>query len=374
MFEVNKDKNKLKKLDSTTLKKLEIKEREHLQECIVSEPSCLGEELLIIQKEFSGFEQTNERLDLLALDKKGNLVIIENKLDDSGRDVVWQALKYGAYCSTLTKQKIIDIFKEYLNEQKDGEVEKIICNFLNLPVESVEKLVLNEDNSQRFILVAADFRIEVTSTVLWLNSNGINMQCIKVTPYNFDNKHLLNFNQIIPIPEAEEYIVRIESKSNEEKREKIAISKSNERQLKFWNKLLVYFKEKGNIPYQNVNAGGDNTLLGRAGLPGCAYWIVFVSSEVRVQFMMTGEKNKNKFIFDYLLTRKNEITNSFGFDLEWDKSDDRQSSKISYSKSFDSFNEENWDEMIQWLFEYISKLENAFSPIIPDIKKELNND
>lgn len=31
---------------------------------------------------------TRECLDLLALDKDGNLVIIENKLDDSGRDVV----------------------------------------------------------------------------------------------------------------------------------------------------------------------------------------------------------------------------------------------------------------------------------------------
>jgi hypothetical protein len=43
--------------------------------------------MLIIQKEFCGFNDTNERLDLLALDKWGNLVIIENKLDDSGRDV-----------------------------------------------------------------------------------------------------------------------------------------------------------------------------------------------------------------------------------------------------------------------------------------------
>ena len=49
-------------------------------------PGCLGEELLIIQKEFSGFDDTQERLDLLALDKDGRLVVIENKLDDSGRD------------------------------------------------------------------------------------------------------------------------------------------------------------------------------------------------------------------------------------------------------------------------------------------------
>lgn len=48
-----------------------------------------------VTKEFGGFEpirvalsEGRERLDLLAIDKDGNLVIIENKLDDSGRDVV----------------------------------------------------------------------------------------------------------------------------------------------------------------------------------------------------------------------------------------------------------------------------------------------
>ena len=67
----------------------------------------LGEELLIIQKEYDGFNDTNERLDLLAINKNGGLVIIENKLDDTGRDVVWQALKYTSYCSTLTTSQII---------------------------------------------------------------------------------------------------------------------------------------------------------------------------------------------------------------------------------------------------------------------------
>lgn len=32
-----------------------------------------------------------ERLDLMAIDKDGNLVIIENRLDDSGRDMVRRA-------------------------------------------------------------------------------------------------------------------------------------------------------------------------------------------------------------------------------------------------------------------------------------------
>lgn len=55
---------------------------------------------------------TRECLDLLALDKDGNLVIIENKLDDSGRDVVKQVIKYASYCTSLTKRKIVDIYQQ----------------------------------------------------------------------------------------------------------------------------------------------------------------------------------------------------------------------------------------------------------------------
>ncbi|MEW8640165.1 MAG: hypothetical protein AB2544_19340 [Candidatus Thiodiazotropha endolucinida] len=99
MYRIEPEKNKITKLQQRTFSELGFKERENLQEWIAKEPNVLGEELLIIQKEFSGFSDTQERLDLLALDKQGSLVIIENKLDDSGRDVTWQSLKYASYCS-----------------------------------------------------------------------------------------------------------------------------------------------------------------------------------------------------------------------------------------------------------------------------------
>ena len=99
MYKIDRQNNKIETLKKRSFADLGFKEREHLQEWIAKEPSVFGEELLIIQKEFSGFSDTQERLDLLALDKQGSLVIIENKLDDSGRDVTWQALKYASYCS-----------------------------------------------------------------------------------------------------------------------------------------------------------------------------------------------------------------------------------------------------------------------------------
>ena len=81
MFKIDKANNTVQKLSPKSFAALGFKEREHLQEWIVGNPEVFDEELLFIQKEFSGFNDTNERLDLLALDKQGNLVIIENKLD-----------------------------------------------------------------------------------------------------------------------------------------------------------------------------------------------------------------------------------------------------------------------------------------------------
>ena len=100
MFTVNHQTNRITPVKTKTFCELGFTERKHLQEWLADRPSALGEELLIIQKEFDGFDDTRERLDLLAIDKDGNLVIIENKLDDSGRDVVWQALKYASYCAS----------------------------------------------------------------------------------------------------------------------------------------------------------------------------------------------------------------------------------------------------------------------------------
>ena len=144
-------------------------------------PDALGEEFLIVQKEFDGFADTRERLDLLALDKEGRLVVVENKLDDSGRDVVWQALKYVAYCSSLKKAEIVEIYQKYLDRWfEDADAATNLCEFLG--VEELDDVVLNAGNEQRLVLIAANFRKEVTATVLWLLRHGVRAQCFRVVP------------------------------------------------------------------------------------------------------------------------------------------------------------------------------------------------
>jgi hypothetical protein len=164
MYIIDKENNSLVKVEECSFSDLGMSERYNLQEWIAKEPSSLGEELLIIQKEFDGFADTRERLDLLALDKLGNLVIIENKLDDSGRDVTWQAIKYASYCSSLTKQDIIEIYKRYLGASANAE--EMLSDFFD--GKDLSDVEINVGNSQRIFLVAANFRKEVTSSVMWL--------------------------------------------------------------------------------------------------------------------------------------------------------------------------------------------------------------
>ena len=148
MFLVNKENKTTQEIKDISFKSCGLKERDDLQEWISNNPLILGEELLIIQKEFDGFSDTNERLDLLALDKNGNLVIIENKLDDSGKNVVWQAMKYAGYCSSLKNDDIKEIYQQYINKRGlKVNAEESITEFLEKA--DFSEVQLNQDLSQR---------------------------------------------------------------------------------------------------------------------------------------------------------------------------------------------------------------------------------
>ena len=216
MYRINKSDNNITKLEQRLFSDLGFREREHLQEWIAKNPDVLGEDLLIIQKEFQGFNDTKERLDLLALDKEGGLVIIENKLDDTGKDVVWQGLKYTSYCSTLTNEQIIKIYQDYLDTyEKGGDAKENILDFLER--ENDEDLLLN-NTDQRIFFIANNYRKEVTSTVLWLLDHDIHIRCFKATPYSLDNELFLQIEQIIPLPETAEFM--IDAKENKKKKGK----------------------------------------------------------------------------------------------------------------------------------------------------------
>ncbi len=373
MFKVDLSGKSLVRLKRRRFGDLNLQERPHLQEWLARTPEALGEELLIIQKEFDGFADTRERLDLLALDKEGRLVVIENKLDDSGRDVVWQALKYVAYCSSLKKAEILDMYQRYLDRQPDRHTaEASLREFFD--VEDLDGTVLNAGNDQRLILVAANFRKEVTATVLWLIGHGVRVQCFRALPYTLGEELLLDLQQIIPTPEASDYMIGMAAKESEERSVESTQKRRHELRQAFWSRTLDALNARGVSRYERISPSRDHWLASATGVSGCSYNLIFTKKEVRVELTLArSEKSENKWLFDQLEEDRQGIEQSFGAELQWLRKDDGKASRICHAEPFDGFDDENWPKMIDWLCHHFVQLELAFSQPLANLNRQLKS-
>lgn len=372
MYLIDKTQNRIKELEKKTFSELGFKERKHLQEWLAHQPTALGEELLIIQKEFNGFNDTNERLDLLALDKEGNLVIIENKLDDTGRDVTWQVLKYASYCSTLNKEQIRNIYQDFLDKEKFGEkAEENLADFFE---QEYEDLSLNKRQSQRVVIVAANFRKEVTSNVLWLLDYKLRIQCFKATPFALNDQLFLTMEQIIPTKDTEDFVISMADKMQEEISTQEGMKDRHKLRLEFWNKLLPKLKGKTSI-YQNVSPAKDHWLnSGGTGISGVRYCLVITKDYAAVQIEFArSNKEENKKLYDELIKDKDSIEKQFGHELEWKRNDTKISSQVSYTlNGVNIYTPEDWNKALSFMEVNIINLERAMQKPFREIKKVLS--
>ena len=331
MFLVDKQQKSLAPISAVSFGSEGFSERADLQEWLVANPAALGEPLLIIQKEFDGFDGTAERLDLLALDKEFNLVVIENKLDDSGRNVTWQALKYASYCASLSTQDIIRLFQQYLDRYHAGEKaeEKLIKFYEGA---SYEGQLNQAANGIRILLVAANFRREVMSTVLWLLNYNVRLQCHQVTLYKLGDRLLLQVEQIIPLPGTQDYIIRMAAKAQEEAQIKATEQSRHELRRRFWEELLPLVKQKTEL-FSGVNPTRDHWLSAGSGVRAVPYSFGITYRSASVLLNMSRPQHwENVYLYEQLLAQRTQLEQAFGDTLNWDMKEGRISIKIEYRR------------------------------------------
>lgn len=373
MYLINKEQNKITKLKERTFSELGFRERENLQEWIADNPNCLGEELLIIQKEFNGFPETKERLDLLALDKQGNLVIIENKLDDSGRDVTWQVIKYASYCSSLSKENIKEIFEDYLRQKNQIEsVEDVLSEFFE--GKDFEELTLNQGSTQRIVMIAGKFRKEVTSTVLWMMNYNIRIQCFRVTPFSLDDKLFLNLEQILPIKDTEEFSISMANKAKDEIETQQHSKSRHFIRSEFWSKYLIESNKK-NILFSNISPSKDTWIGIGIGMSGVNLNLVATKKYCRSEiYFNRGSQDENKKCFDFIYGMRQEIERKFGDGLIWERMDEKVSCRIKHEISGVSiFEKEEWNDMINFLVDSAERMANTFKEPVRKLNIETKN-
>ena len=362
MYRINKTDNNITKLEERLFSDLGFTERAHLQEWIAKNPDVLGEELLIIQKEFQGFNETKERLDLLALDKEGNIVVIENKLDDTGRDVVWQALKYTSYCSTLTNDQIIKIYQDYLDANEGGDAKENILDFVDIGND--EELLLN-NNDQRVFFIANNYRKEVTSTVLWLLDHDVQIRCFKATPYSLGEELFLQIEQIIPLPETSEFMIDAKEKQKEKKGKSAKLQKSHSELIEFWGLLKSKVKQKSDNHLANVTPRPTYYMGFFKGQGFFAYCIGRHAFRVELYF----RDDLDKSYIDGMYRYREEIESRLD-GIIWERRDGKKASRLKIDMTSEErkhrkgqwSDQSSWDFNLEW---FVSKMDEFYAVIYP---------
>lgn len=209
----------LNAIQGTTFINESILERQHLQQALKQNISVIAADCLVLTEEYAEWDASRKRIDLLAIDKQANLVIIELKRTDTGDHMELQALRYASMISTMTFEHALDVLVDYRN--KNGEEGFTKENARETIEDFIELDAINETNfgnDVRIILVSAEFSKELTTSVIWLNERDLDITCVRMKPYKYQDQILIDIQQVLPLPEAKDYQIRAQMKA-EERRE-----------------------------------------------------------------------------------------------------------------------------------------------------------
>lgn len=201
-------------VESTTFEEQDYRERSDLQALLKSRIDVISPDTLVVGEECSVWKDSRLRIDLLGIDKDANIVVFELKRTESGGHMELQAIRYAAMISTLTFDRLVTIYEEYLSQNDAGkDARDGLLEFLDWEDPEEQKF----GQKVGIILASAEFSKELTTSVLWLNEYGLDIRCVRICPYDNAGHLLLDVQTVIPIPEAEEYQVGIREKKQKER-------------------------------------------------------------------------------------------------------------------------------------------------------------
>lgn len=203
-------------VDRTSFAAEKVLERTHLQAAVREHIEVLGDDLLVVAEEFGDFQDAPRRIDLLCVNKQAKLVVVELKRTAGGGHMELQAIRYAAMVSAMTFDELVRHYHRHL--QHVGSTSVDLQTARSRLVEWIEEwddeeLVLSRRVA--IVLASADFSQEITTTVLWLNDlYGTDIRCVRLSPYRWEGRLLLDVQRVIPLPEADALTVRLKKRES----------------------------------------------------------------------------------------------------------------------------------------------------------------
>ena len=142
-----------------------LKLESKLQDILCNDISIADPNLMVIGREVR--TAYGQRIDILAINPDGDLVVLELKRDKTPRDIVAQTLEYGSWIREIENDEVAQIFSQYQEkypeEVGDGSIDEVFCKRFGMAQMPDE---LNE--AHQLVIVASELDAQTERIVTYL--------------------------------------------------------------------------------------------------------------------------------------------------------------------------------------------------------------
>lgn len=244
----------------------------------------------------------------------------------------------------------IDLVVEEEEEREKGIIE---CQLTESDHDDLGKVLTYTTafEAEIAVWIVREPRYEHKKTIEWLNeSTEKDFYLVTIEAIEIEGATAPLFTPLsTPSPAAKEI--------GDEKREP---SEREFKQEEFWTQLLEKSDEEFSL-FHMISPKQQGWVGKGAGIGGVAYTYLIRNSWAGVELHIdTGAKTENKGIFDELYSQRTEIERDFGDELDWQRLDKKQASRIR-KRVFDAglLDEDEWDKTQDQMVDAMMRLEQA---------------
>lgn len=341
-----------------------VGERSDIQRLLRTQIDVLGDDLFVLTEEFGDWDDSRRRIDILAVDKQAQIVVVELKRTADGGHMELQAIRYASMVAAMTFDRAADIHAAFLQRlgQAPDEARARLLRFLGWREPDEEKFA----GDVRIVLVSEGFSKELTTAVLWLRDRDIDIRCIRLRPYMDDGTMLIDVQQIIPLPEAQDYMVRLRDKDQQERKSRAERWSAESQQfcIDYWEGVLGQIRPSGILDGEQ-QAPRRETIRFRTGWTSCPLNAYFSRNESKMSVWLACKGDRGLQNYEALLARRGEIEQAFGEPLDWSANEDLNQGYLSRRFSDCHVTErDDWPRQHRMLADACVRLYRATRPFV----------
>ncbi|WP_374972755.1 endonuclease NucS domain-containing protein [Spongiibacter marinus] len=165
-----------------------LDDENQLEALIVQDVSIINADWLLVGRQVR--TSFDKRIDLLALDANGSVIIIELKRDKTPRDVVAQAIDYASWVDALDDAQLVDCYLGFAEKHglPESSLDVAFESKFGIPLADV---TLND--SHQMVIVASELDASTERIITYLNDrHGVGINAVFFSAFIDGDKRYLS--------------------------------------------------------------------------------------------------------------------------------------------------------------------------------------